>query len=92
MSDALQQAKLRGDEARRLLDEEDGILRLALKSAKAMYIDQWANSQPFEDQKRELTYKKLSIIGDVEAMLRNIIGNGALAEQQIKALQQRQKR
>ena len=91
MSDALQQAKLRGDEARRLM-EDDGIVAFAIREMKKQYINEWTQTQQFETQKRESTYTKLNMVGDFEATMRQIIGNGKLAEQQIIALQQRQKR
>lgn len=91
MSDSLQQAKLRGDEARRLM-EDDGIVAYAIREMKKVYINEWSQSQPFEDQKRERAYVKLNMVGDFEAQMQAIMGKGTEAERQIKALQQRQKR
>lgn len=91
MSAHLHDAKLRGEEGRRLM-EEDGILAFAIREAKKVYINEWAQSQPFEAQKREVAYTKLSMIGDLEMAIAKIIGEGTQAERQIKALEQRQKR
>lgn len=91
MSEHLQAAKVRGDEARRLM-EDDGILAFAIREAKKVYINEWTQTAPFETQKREQAYIKLNMIGDIEAMLQKIMGDGAEATRQIKAFEQKQKR
>lgn len=89
MPDELQQTINDGVEAEALITSD--VFKAACKRARAMAIDEWARTHAGDVTLRESAYHLYKAIDRVEQALTAIKGDGDMAKQTLRALQQQQK-
>ena len=77
----------RGRQAQELL--ESPLLAEAISVLKARYYTEWLATQPAEVEVRERLHNAATIVDEVNAHLRAVVGNGQIATAAIESLKKR---
>lgn len=73
----------RGEAAKRLMEDET--LAAAFENLERRYTENWANSLPHDESTRELSYRKLRVLGDLQSELKSQITDGDMARSRSKS-------
>ena len=71
-----------GQEAKRIIESE--IFKKTIQTLMDGYPNEWMNSEDADSELREITYKKLQILGDFVNELKSVFLTGVMADQQIR--------
>jgi len=77
----------RGRQAKELL--ENPLLAEAVEVLKARYYAEWLATQPAETEVRERLHNAATIVDEVNAHLRAVLGNGKIATAAIDSMKKR---